>query len=318
MAGEQSVNASPTTTIAMIEQGLKVFSGIYKRIHRSLKEEIGLIQEWNAKLLNDPDFAEDILDRYRNVIDDKIEATDFTGEDFDFEPVSDETVVTDMQRMARGQFLKEWVNDPYIEPLEIRRRILGAAGIEDIDALLRKSSNIQEQMQMMQAQMAQQQEQNRAQELQIEQHKLRQKDREISSKVQVDEATAIEKRTNALKILAKVADSKVMTGTNRHVVCRHILVIPGKVIQVSDAKVRAGALDIPDTVIAVRSASINQHPNRNPVGTPLGEQPGGVTIITRAVAQDTDPSGPTVTIKIVSPLAKTTPLGQRVVVFVRL
>jgi len=40
LSGEQrQPNVPATTTLALIEQGLKVFSGIYKRIHRALKRE---------------------------------------------------------------------------------------------------------------------------------------------------------------------------------------------------------------------------------------------------------------------------------------
>ena len=38
---------SPTTTLALIEQGLKVFTAIYKRIHRSLKAELNKLYRLN-------------------------------------------------------------------------------------------------------------------------------------------------------------------------------------------------------------------------------------------------------------------------------
>jgi hypothetical protein len=38
-----------TTTLAMIEQGLKVFTAIYKRIYRALKDEFKLLFELNAR-----------------------------------------------------------------------------------------------------------------------------------------------------------------------------------------------------------------------------------------------------------------------------
>jgi chaperonin GroES len=42
-----------TTTLAMIEQGLKVFTAIYKRIYRALKDEFKLLFELNAKHIDE-------------------------------------------------------------------------------------------------------------------------------------------------------------------------------------------------------------------------------------------------------------------------
>ncbi len=40
LTGEQPANTPATTTLALIEQGLRAFTAIYKRVHRSLKEEL--------------------------------------------------------------------------------------------------------------------------------------------------------------------------------------------------------------------------------------------------------------------------------------
>jgi chaperonin GroES len=42
-----------TTTLAMIEQGLKVFTAIYKRIYRALKDEFRLLFDLNAKHIDE-------------------------------------------------------------------------------------------------------------------------------------------------------------------------------------------------------------------------------------------------------------------------
>lgn len=129
LTGEaQNANASPTTTLAMIEQGLKVFSAIYKRIHRSLKAELKQLREINYLYLNP--------DTYSKVLDVRVSPEDFNAEDFDFVPVTDPTVVTDMQQMGRAQFLMQFINDPFFNQMEIRSRLLKAARIEDEDTLL--------------------------------------------------------------------------------------------------------------------------------------------------------------------------------------
>lgn len=196
LMGQQSVNASPTTLIATIEQGLKVFSGIYKRIHRSLGEELRLRMTWNNKILDS--------DQYQNVIDEKVDASDFSGESFDFTPVSDATVVTDMQKMAKAQYLQQFLNDPYFNQMLIRRKLLDAAAIPDVDDLLVESSTMQEQMKQLELSIQQQEGQNRSQELAIEMKKLEQKDRELNMDAPVKDATALEKQANAMSKFAEI------------------------------------------------------------------------------------------------------------------
>lgn len=128
--GTQGKNASPTTTFAMIEQGLKVFTSIYKRIHRSLKKELGLLKELNREYLP--------KQMYFRVMDvpQAIGMDDYAGDDFDVVPVSDPTQITDMQQLGRAQFLDSYRGDPLIDQVELRRRQLHAAKIPDADKLI--------------------------------------------------------------------------------------------------------------------------------------------------------------------------------------
>lgn len=50
--------AQPTTLLALIEQGLKVFSAIIKRVFRSLKAEFGLLYELNRRYPDEEAYAE--------------------------------------------------------------------------------------------------------------------------------------------------------------------------------------------------------------------------------------------------------------------
>lgn len=129
LSGEVPVNAPATTTIAMIEQGLGVFKSIYKRIHRSLKEELKKIYDINYMFLDD--------DLYREVLEDP-EATimDFANSGIDIVPVSDPALVSDMQKMARVQALTQFLNDPMVDQVELHKRILEGYGIEDVDELV--------------------------------------------------------------------------------------------------------------------------------------------------------------------------------------
>jgi len=104
---------------------MKTFTAIYKRLHRAMKKELKKLYRLNSIYL--PQEA------YFNVLDEEraISKEDYSMDDMDVVPVSDPTVVTDMQKMARAQFLMDFLGDPMFNGMEIRRRLLDAASIED-------------------------------------------------------------------------------------------------------------------------------------------------------------------------------------------
>jgi chaperonin GroES len=134
VTGEASNNGQVGTTLALIEQGLAVFTAIYKRVYRALGQEFGLIYR-NLGLYGGDDVAAD----YDRVLDDPEAdfAKDFAEADMDIKPVADPTSVTKMQRAAKGQFLLQTgKGDPNVNQRELLKRVFEAADIEDIDALL--------------------------------------------------------------------------------------------------------------------------------------------------------------------------------------
>lgn len=131
LSGDSSASTmQPTTLLALIEQGLKVFTSIYKRVHRSLKHEYDKQYRLNRIYLDDHA-------GYRN----GDEWKEITRADYahgsGVEPVSDPAMVTDMQRLGRSQWLGQFMNDPLCEPIEIRRRMFESASIEQIDKVLK-------------------------------------------------------------------------------------------------------------------------------------------------------------------------------------
>ena len=129
LTGSQDSQTAPTTALALIEQGQKVFTGIYKRIHRAFGEELRILFGLNRDYLDDQVYA--------NLNDTPIEIgrADYQDQDIDVIPVSDPTAVNDMQKMAKAQVLMMHNGDPLINQLEIRRRSFEAAGISDIPVL---------------------------------------------------------------------------------------------------------------------------------------------------------------------------------------
>jgi chaperonin GroES len=121
---------SPTVFMALVEQGLKVFTAIYKRIHRSLKDEFEKLFRLNRLYLEEQT-------SYRaGSTWKKISREDYEA-DTGVDPVSDPTMVVDAQRMARAQVLAEFKDDPLCNGIEIRRHIFQAAGIPDVEMFLK-------------------------------------------------------------------------------------------------------------------------------------------------------------------------------------
>lgn len=130
LTGETGQSNTPVgTTLAMIEQGLKVFSAIYKRIHRALKQELQCLFRLN-RLYLEPEVYFNFQDE-----EGQVGLDDYQQADVGVIPVSDPTVVTDMQRIGRAQYLGSF-RGMGLNDMEINKRMLEAGGIQDIQALM--------------------------------------------------------------------------------------------------------------------------------------------------------------------------------------
>lgn len=164
-SGQQSpASTDPATMMAMIEQGTKVFRGVYKRVCRGLNTEYGKLFDLNRKHMPEQGFQWQRAD----------EQFEVTADDYaqcaGVETVGDPSLVTDIQRLARAQLLERYKDDPRCNGVEILRRIFQAANIEDIDAVLIENPQLpplmQAQLQKLQAELASEfatQQKNRAQ-----------------------------------------------------------------------------------------------------------------------------------------------------------
>lgn len=120
---------SPTVFTSIVEQGLKVFTSIYKRVFRALKEELEKLYRLNA--MHMPDTV-------TFTVQDKVHTV--TRDDYQvgagIEPIADPGMVVEAQKLARTQVLAEFKDDPAFDGREIRKRVIEAAGIENSEKLL--------------------------------------------------------------------------------------------------------------------------------------------------------------------------------------
>lgn len=119
------MNVPATTVMALIEQGMKTYNAIYKRIYRSLRREYQQLYRLNYEYLDEEEYF-NVLDSTKIVLRD-----DFQDDDLDIIPVADPNLSTDMQRLARAEALRSSIGSPGIDPVAVNRKWLEAMKIPD-------------------------------------------------------------------------------------------------------------------------------------------------------------------------------------------
>lgn len=132
-----AANMPVGTMMALVEQGLKVYVAIYKRIHRSLTEELKKLYILNARFL-DPRISFQVA----GYPEEFVERSDYKADDTMVMPVADPELSSDMQRLLKAQALKEVTGRPGLDEVEISRRMVRAIRPENVDALLLSDEQI--------------------------------------------------------------------------------------------------------------------------------------------------------------------------------
>jgi hypothetical protein len=133
LAGDAKLasNMPVGTIMALVEQGLKVFTGIYKRVYRSLSEEFKKMYTLNARFL-EPKVSFYISGQSEQYV----EQNDYIQGDTMVMPVADPELSSDMQRVLKSQALKELSGRPGLNEVEMTRRLVKAVRPENVDDLL--------------------------------------------------------------------------------------------------------------------------------------------------------------------------------------
>jgi len=122
-------NASPTTVMALAEQGQQVFTSIYKRVHRALKSEFKKLFRLNSIYLDDKQY-------YRITDEEMVVAkSDYNMDGLDVVPVSDPTEISDMHQAYKADALRNMLGQGFNDQ-EIRKRLLELMKLPDAQALL--------------------------------------------------------------------------------------------------------------------------------------------------------------------------------------
>lgn len=123
-------NQPATTTLAVIEQGIKVFKSIYKRVHKAFKQEIAVMAKLNQLYLTTSFFID------RNGDEASIGAEDYVFENVRFTPYTDPNMVSATASLVRQRAVGELIPLGTINRQEYTRRTLEAMRETGIDALM--------------------------------------------------------------------------------------------------------------------------------------------------------------------------------------
>jgi len=130
MAGQSPGQNQPaTTTMAVLEQGMKVFTGIFKRIHRCMRDEFRKLYRMN-QIFQDAEsefYYQDSVNR--------IFQADYS-DPFEIKPASDPSMVSDTQQALQAEaVLARSAQVPGYNRDAVERRYLEALRVEDIEQI---------------------------------------------------------------------------------------------------------------------------------------------------------------------------------------
>lgn len=113
-------NTPATTTMATVEQGMKVFTAVYKRIYRSLAEEFNKLYRLNSIYLNEQEYA--------GVVDMQVSREDFQKKSHTIFPGADPTAMSQAEKLMKAQGLMELMPmvPGMLNPVEVVNRVLEA------------------------------------------------------------------------------------------------------------------------------------------------------------------------------------------------
>lgn len=111
-------NTPATTTMATVEQGMKVFTAVYKRLYRSLTEEFIKLARLNNLYLNPQTYVE--------TVNMEVGPNDFDMKAHKIYPGADPTAISQTEKLLKAQGLMELLPTGILDPVKVVQRILDA------------------------------------------------------------------------------------------------------------------------------------------------------------------------------------------------
>ena len=197
-------NTPATTTMASIEQGMKVFTAVYKRIYRSMTKEFRKLYLLNRQYANP--------EEYLDFLDEPITQNDFEGSENDISPAADPNASSSQEKQAKVQALGQLLQLQTINPMEFTKRYLEAFEVPAPEQLIAQPQQQQgpspeEQQAMMEQEAAQQ-------KMRMEESKMQMRQASDTQKLQIEQRASENKLLHA----SVMGDLKVKQAMQKHAV----------------------------------------------------------------------------------------------------
>lgn len=193
-------NTPATTTMASIEQGMKLFTAVYKRVYRSMGKEFQKLYKLNKMYMNP---EEEVA-----VLDEPIQQSDYMGDEKDIVPAADPNASSQQERQAKAEKLLQLLSLGTINPQEVTIRLLEALEEPAIEKLLLQQPPPNPEAQKMQMEMQMKQTESQH-DIQMAQAKMQleaaSKEQEMRQKERIMQMDLEYKRQEAV-LKARVAE----------------------------------------------------------------------------------------------------------------
>lgn len=138
MVGENPGQNTPAETSRnMLQEGQRIFSAIFKRTYRGLKEEFRKLYKLNGIYLNSSHNYYSLITGQNA----KVLQQDFWGEGKDVVPAADPNMVSDAQKMQQAQMILSRSDaSPFYNKYQVEHNFLQAMKVQNIDAILNKTA----------------------------------------------------------------------------------------------------------------------------------------------------------------------------------
>ena len=255
MQGTQNAQNVPATTImALVEQGMKVFNAIQRRLYRSLKEEYQKLFNLNKRYLDPHEYQLVIGDQFA------ISQNDYQTANITIIPIADPNLSSDAQRMAKAQYMLNLASQPatnaYLNTPAIIQWILEQADVPHPEMFLKSPQQIQQQQRpnpqaikaMSDAKVAQQ-------EVQIKARHQDLKEKEFAAELAKIEAQITQMQAHAVKLVADA--QSVHKNDQLSELGLQLDTIKSKIQSVSEAHQNMVNNDIAQKEVAVKQQMVN-------------------------------------------------------------
>ena len=196
-------NTPATTTMATIEQGMKVFTSVYKRVYRSLASEFKKIYKLNREYMNN--------EEYIAVLDEPVQQEDYKGPENDIYPGADPTAVSSQEKQAKIQAVMQLLQLGTIDPMAVTMLYLEAHEISNPEKLM-KQPQPQPDPKMEAIKAKAQVDQQKAQiDMQVAQHKMQLEQATKEQELQM-KAAQVQQELEAKKMQA-ILDAQLAQAT---------------------------------------------------------------------------------------------------------